>query len=155
MSTSSTENIVFMIVRGIVALSIVGVAIICVVQGVQFFKLPHLEAEAIQLNVLGLRLSASGLGAVIFGTGIAMCFVALRTAPRRFETKTTVNGARETSVTAIEKPASTASPDSGLSSNELTVVTELPIRQIWTRETRVAQLPSEREPGPPFGGGFA
>jgi hypothetical protein len=89
MSSSTAENIVFMVIRGVVSLAIVGVSVYCISQGIHFFILPHAEAEAIQVEVLGLHISASGLGAVIFGTGIALCFVALRTAPRRIESKRT------------------------------------------------------------------
>lgn len=87
MSSSTSENIAFMVIRGVVALAIVGVAFYCIGQGIHFFTLPHAEAEDIHLKILGLEITASGLGAVIFGTGVALCFVALRTAPRRFETK--------------------------------------------------------------------
>lgn len=87
MSSSSAENITFMVIRGVVALAIIGVAFYCLGQGLHFFTLPHNEAEAIQVHVLGLNISASGLGAVIFGTGIALCFVGYRAAPKKFEAR--------------------------------------------------------------------
>lgn len=87
MSSSPAENIAFMVIRGVIALAIVGVAFYCIGQGIHFFMLPHAEAETIHLKLLGLDLTASGLGAVIFGTGVALCFVARYTAPRKFETK--------------------------------------------------------------------
>lgn len=92
MSDSAAENIVFMVIRGVVALAIVGVAFYCIGQGLHFFMLPHTEAESIDLKVLGLNINAGGLGAVIFGTGVALCFVALRTAPRRFESRRGITG---------------------------------------------------------------
>jgi hypothetical protein len=92
MSYSPAENIVFMVIRGLVALAIVGVAFYCIGQGIHFFTLPHSEAEAIEVHVLGLNMSATGLGAVIFGTGIALCFVGLRAAPKKFETRRTLDG---------------------------------------------------------------
>ena len=90
MSSSAAENIVFLIVRGIVALAIIGVAFYCIDQGIHYFMLPQSEAEAIQIHILGLNISATGLGAVIFGAGVAFCFVGLRAAPRRFESKKTI-----------------------------------------------------------------
>jgi hypothetical protein len=90
MSSSAAENIAFLVVRGIVALAIIGVAFYCIGQGIHYFMLPRLEAEAIQVHVLGLNISATGLGAVIFGTGIALCFFGLRATPRRFESKKTI-----------------------------------------------------------------
>jgi hypothetical protein len=103
MSDSQAENIVFMIIRGVVALAIVGVAFYCIGQGIHFFMLPRQEAEAIQVSILGMRLSASGMGSVIFGTGIALCFVALRTTPRRLE-------ARRTTENIPPRPPDTGSP---------------------------------------------
>ncbi len=84
---STAENIAFMIVRGIIALAIVGLGFFCIAQGIHFFALPRVEAEQIRIHFVGLDVTASGLGAVIFGTGVALCFVGQRTAPRRFETK--------------------------------------------------------------------
>lgn len=95
------KNITFMVIRGIVALAIVGVAFYCIGQGIHFFALPHNEAEAIQLHVLGLNISAGGLGAVIFGTGVALCFVAYRTTPRKLQVQIEKQGSGESQWTSI------------------------------------------------------
>jgi len=84
--TTPAENIAFIIVRGIVALSIVGVGFFCIGQGIHYFGLPRVEAEQIRVSLLGLEITASGLGAVIFGTGVALSYLGKRAAPNRFET---------------------------------------------------------------------
>ncbi len=85
--TTSAENITFILVRGVIALAIVGVGFFCISQGIHYFALPRLEAEQIHLSFVGLELSANGLGAVIFGTGVALCFVGKRAAPARIEAR--------------------------------------------------------------------
>lgn len=89
MSTSAVENITFMVIRGIVALAIVGLGFYCIAQGIHFFALPRVEAEQIRIHLIGLDISASGLGAVIFGVGLALCYLGKRTAPARIEIKST------------------------------------------------------------------
>lgn len=79
---TTAENVTFMVVRGTVALAIVGLGFYCIAQGIHFFVLPQVEASQLHMHVLGLDLTASGLGAVIFGTGIALCFIGQRTVPR-------------------------------------------------------------------------
>jgi hypothetical protein len=88
--TTTAENITFIVVRGIVALAIIGLGFYCIGQGIQFFELPRVEAQQIHIHFVGLDITANGLGAVIFGTGVALCFVGQRTAPRRFEAKRTI-----------------------------------------------------------------
>src|SRR5260370_31804486 len=85
MSTSA-ENITFMVTRSIVALAIVGLGFYCVAQGIHFWILPRAEAEQIRIHFFGLDISASGLGAVIFGVGVALAYVGKLTAPQRIET---------------------------------------------------------------------
>ena len=79
------EHIVFMVIRGIVALAIIGLGFYCIGQGIHFFMLPHTEAEQIHLHLLGLDLSASGLGAIIFSTGVVLCWVGKNAAPIRID----------------------------------------------------------------------
>jgi len=83
LALASRERIVFMLVRTAVALGLVALAGYCLVKGVEFFAIPHSEAEKIGVDVLGLRLDAGGLGSVIFGSGIAIAFFAGRTAPKK------------------------------------------------------------------------
>ena len=91
MSTSA-ENITFMLIRGVVALAIVGVGFFCLAKGLFFFAMPIQLAQNIQVHLLGLELSASGLGAVIFGSGIVLCYIATLAAPKRLEHKKLVEG---------------------------------------------------------------
>jgi hypothetical protein len=79
---TTAENVTFMIVRGTVALAIVGLGFYCIAQGIHFFGLRQVEAPQLHMRFLGLDLTASELGAVIFGTGIALCFIGQRTVPR-------------------------------------------------------------------------
>jgi len=118
---TTAENITFMIVRGIVALAIVGLGFYCIAQGIHFFALPRLEAEQIRIHLLGLEITANGLGAVIFGTGVALCFVGKRTAPTRVATTRTT----ETVATqgASTQPETTPTPTT-TSSSSSTRITE-------------------------------
>ena len=84
--SSVVENITFMIVRGVVALAIVGLGFYCIAQGIHFFLLTQIEAEQLQLHLFGLDITATGLGAIIFGTGIALSYIGKRTLPRLLET---------------------------------------------------------------------
>jgi hypothetical protein len=64
--------------------------------GIHFFELPRAEAEQIHIHIVGLEITANGLGAIIFGTGIALCFVGKQSAPKSFEwNRTSENGATE------------------------------------------------------------
>ena len=83
---STAEKITFMIIRGFIALAIVGLGFYCVAQGIHFFALPRIEAEQIRIHFIGLDITASELGAVIFAVGLAVCYVGQRTAPMRIET---------------------------------------------------------------------
>src|SRR5215469_11914628 len=83
---NTAENITFMTIRGLIALAIVGLGFYCVAQGIHFFALPQVEAEQIRIHFIGLNITASGLGALIFAVGLALCYVGHRTAPRRIET---------------------------------------------------------------------
>ena len=83
---SVAENITFMVIRGAIALAIVGLGFYCVAQGIHFFALPRVEAEQIRIHFIGLDITASGLGALIFAVGLAVCYVGQRTAPLRIET---------------------------------------------------------------------
>ena len=118
MARTTAENITFMIVRGIIALAIVGVGFYCIGQGIHFFVLPRPEAQLIRIHLLGLDIDARGLGAVIFGTGLALCYVAARTAPRSIKTRTTTE----------TRPSQEASPQNATplskTVNEVTVVLE-------------------------------
>ena len=70
---STAENITFMVIRGAIALAIVGLGFYCVAQGIHFFALPRVEAEQIRL------------GALIFAVGLAVCYGGQRTASMRIE----------------------------------------------------------------------
>jgi len=83
---STAENITFMVIRGIIALAIVGLGFYCVAQGIHFFALPRGEADQIRIHFIGLDITASGLGAIIFAVGLAVCYVGQRTIPMRTET---------------------------------------------------------------------
>ena len=83
---STGENITFMVIRGIIALAIVGLGFYCIAQGIHFLTLPLSEAEQIRIHFFGLDITASGLGAFIFAVGLALCYVGKRTAPTRNET---------------------------------------------------------------------
>ena len=83
---SPAENITFMVIRAFIALAIVGLGFYCVAQGIHFFALPRVEAEQIRIHFIGLDITASELGAVIFVVGLAVCYVGQRTAPMRIET---------------------------------------------------------------------
>jgi hypothetical protein len=100
---TTAEKITFMIVRGTVALAIVGVGFYCIAQGIHFFALPRVEAEQIRISLVGLDISASGLGAVIFGTGLGLCFVAKRTAPNRIEATRTTRDEVERDAEQLDK----------------------------------------------------
>jgi hypothetical protein len=86
---STTENIAFIVVRGIIALAMVGLGFFCIAKGIHFFVLPRVEAEQIHIHIVGLDITANGLGAVIFGTGLGFCFIGKRTAPTRIQTTRT------------------------------------------------------------------
>lgn len=86
-TSTTAENITFMIIRGLVALAIVGLAFYCIGKGIYFFLLPQTVAQTIQIHLLGLTISADGIGAVIFGTGVALAYVGKLTAPKRIETR--------------------------------------------------------------------
>jgi hypothetical protein len=83
--TTTGENVAFLVVRGAVALAIVGLAFYCVGQGIRFLALPQFEAQQIHVHLVGMDITASGLGAIIFASGIALCFVGRQTAPKRIE----------------------------------------------------------------------
>ena len=83
---STAENITFMVIRGGIALAIVGLGFYCVAQGIHLFALPRAEAEQIRIHFIGLDITASGLGALIFAVGLAVCYIGQRTAPMRTET---------------------------------------------------------------------
>jgi 7-keto-8-aminopelargonate synthetase-like enzyme len=83
---STAENITFMVIRGAIALAIVGLGFYCVAQGIHFFALPRVEAEQIRIHLIGLDITAGELGALIFAAGLAVCYVGQRTARMRIET---------------------------------------------------------------------
>ena len=83
---STAENIAFMVIRGLIALAMVGLGFYCVAQGIHFFALPRVEAEQIRIHFIGLDITASELGAVIFAVGLAVCYLGQRTASMRMET---------------------------------------------------------------------
>ena len=76
------ERITFIVTRGVVALALVGAGMFCISKGIGFWAVPREEASQLGLDVLGLHLNAGGLGGVIFGAGIAICFFAYKTAPK-------------------------------------------------------------------------
>jgi len=86
---TTAENITFIIVRGVIALAMVGLGFYCLAQGIHFFMLPRAEAQQIHIHFVGLDITANGLGAVIFGTGLGFCYVGKRTAPTRIQTTST------------------------------------------------------------------
>ena len=75
-----------MVIRGLIALAIVALGFYCVAQGIHFFALPRVEAEQIRIHFIGLDITASELGALIFAVGLAVCYVGQRTASMRIET---------------------------------------------------------------------
>jgi hypothetical protein len=79
------ERITFILTRGVIALALVGAGMFCISRGISFWAVPREEASQIGLDVLGLHLNAGGLGGVIFGAGIAICFLAYKTSPRSLE----------------------------------------------------------------------
>ena len=83
---STAENITVMVIRGVIALAIVGLGFYCVRQGIHLFALPRVEAEQIHIHFIGLDITASGLGAVIFAAGLAICYLGQRTIPMHLET---------------------------------------------------------------------
>lgn len=147
---NTAENVTFMVVRGIIALAIVGLAFYCIAKGIYFFSLPRAEAEQIHIKFVGLDITASGLGAVIFGTGIALCFVGKETAPKRIETKRTTEG---------HDPQGTAQPEIA---QILTLRSETPAipepppaprpsgSYRTTEGTTIAEGPKERSGTPPI-----
>lgn len=126
MEDSTAINIVFMAIRGLISLAIVGVAFYCLKQGVQFFMLPHEAAQQIQLEILGSKISASGLGAVIFATGVALAFVGLRAAPRSLSTSRSIKPGRGPSAAPIppqQNPLQGSGTQGSAQWNEYTVAT--------------------------------
>jgi hypothetical protein len=87
------ERITFIVTRGVVALALVGAGMFCISKGITFWSMPRQDASQLGLDVLGLHLTAGGLGGVIFGAGIAICFFAYKTAPKGLEStdKQTIN----------------------------------------------------------------
>ncbi len=79
------ERITFIIARTVVALALVAAGVFCIYRGINFWSIPRQDASQLGLDVLGFHLSAGGLGGVIFGAGIAMCFFAYKTAPKGIE----------------------------------------------------------------------
>ena len=75
-----------MVIRGGIALAIVGLGFYCVAQGIHLFALPRAEAEQLRIHFIGLDITASELGALIFTVGLAICYVGQRTALMRIET---------------------------------------------------------------------
>src|SRR5262245_33032002 len=84
-SITPAERITFILTRGVVALALVGAGVFCIAKGIGFWAVPRAEASQLGLDVLGLHLTAGGLGGVIFAAGIAICFFAYKTAPRGLE----------------------------------------------------------------------
>ena len=82
---STAENITLMVIRGAIALAIVALGFYCVAQGIHFFALTRAEAEQIRVHFIGLDITASGLGALIFAVGLAVCYGGQRTASMRIE----------------------------------------------------------------------
>jgi len=71
---STVENVTFLVIRGAIALAIVGLGFYCVAQGIHFLAVPSVEGEQIRP------------GALIFAVGLALCYAGQRTAPMRIET---------------------------------------------------------------------
>jgi len=90
---STAENLTFMVIRGVIALVIVGLGFYCVAQGIHFFAVPSVDAEQIRP------------GALIFAVGLALCYAGYRTAPTRIETAT-----RETPEAPFWPPTHTEIP---------------------------------------------
>jgi len=88
---STAENVTFMVIRGAIALAIVGLGFYCVAQGIHFFAVP----------VDGEQISP---GALIFAVGLALCYAGQRTAPMRIETT------RETPETPFWPPTPPETP---------------------------------------------
>ena len=127
---TTVENITFIVIRGIIALAIIGVGFYCISQGIHYFALPRIEAEQIRISLLGLEITANGLGAVIFGTGIALCFIGKRTAPNRIETT------RNTESLATNKMAT---PSGGTLANQAPISDKLAEPDF--NRTRIVQTP--------------
>ena len=47
---TTVENIAFIVIRGIIALAIIGVGFYCISQGIHYFALPRIEAEQIRIS---------------------------------------------------------------------------------------------------------
>jgi len=77
------ERITFMICRTAIALAISGLAFYGICQGIHYLTLANQSPEQFQASLLGMRITASGLGAVIFGSGVVFGFLTVRAAPRR------------------------------------------------------------------------
>jgi hypothetical protein len=86
-TSTNVESVIFLLVRGVIALAIIGLGYYCIHEGIQFFMLPTAEKQDLHTHVLGLDITANGLGAIIFGTGIALGFIGLRAAPRAIKRK--------------------------------------------------------------------
>ena len=80
---TAAEKITFMICRTAIALAISGLAFYGIRQGIHYLTLPNQSPEQFQAGLLGMRITASGLGAVIFGSGVVFGFLTVRAAPRR------------------------------------------------------------------------
>jgi len=133
---STAENITFMVIKGIIALVMSGIAFYCIIKGIEFFRLTQAEAEQIHMHFLGLDIDANGCGAVIFAVGIGLCWIAKLTAPTRIASTTTTNSSTNPSnATDVTKISSTElkiqekidSPSPTPSSNSVNSIKEIAI----------------------------
>ncbi len=122
---TTAENIAFIIVRGIVALAIVGLGFYCIAQGIHFFALPRSEAEQIHIHFVGLDITASGLGAVIFATGLGLCFVGKRAAPKSIQSAGTSDTVAAPGTAPSQPPAPAPYTDTSTAFRRTTEVTTI------------------------------
>jgi hypothetical protein len=83
------ERITFIVTRGVIALALVGAGMFCIAKGIGFWAIPRAESSQLGVELGPFHLTGGGLGGVIFGAGIAICYIAYKSAPKGLESSTT------------------------------------------------------------------